>query len=57
MVDDMNPFRFSAHGAKKDRCVNGWHVRLVKLSVMGHLRPRDVLFDGMVHNSRVEGLF
>jgi hypothetical protein len=57
MVDDINPFWFSAHGAKEDRYVNERHVRLVKWSVMGHLRARDVLFDGMVHFSRVEELF
>jgi hypothetical protein len=56
MVDYINPFWFSAHGAKKYRYVNGRHVRLVKWSVMGHLRARDVLFDGMVHHSRVEEL-
>jgi hypothetical protein len=43
MVDDINPFWFSAHGTKEDRYVNGRHVRLVKWSVIGHLRPRDVL--------------
>jgi hypothetical protein len=42
--------------AKEYRYVNGRHIRLVKWSVMGHLRARDVLFDGMVHNSRVEKL-
>jgi hypothetical protein len=57
MVDDMNPFLMSAHGANEDRYVNGRHVRLVKWSVLGHLRARDVLFDGMVHHSRVEELF
>jgi hypothetical protein len=48
MVDDINPFWVSAHGAKEDRYVNGRHVRLVKWSAIGHLRARDVLFDGMV---------
>jgi hypothetical protein len=57
MVDGRNPFRVSAHGAKEDRYVNGRHVRLVKWSVMGHLRARDILFDGMVDHSRVEELF
>jgi hypothetical protein len=57
MIDDITPFRVSAHGAKEDRYVNGRHVSLVKLSVMGHLRARDVLFDGIVHHSRVEELF
>jgi hypothetical protein len=56
MVDDINPFWFSAHGAKEDRNVNGRHVRLVKWSVMGHLRARDVLFDGIVDHSRMEEL-
>jgi hypothetical protein len=57
MVDDINSFRVSAHGAKEDRYVNGRHVRLVKWSVMGHLRARDVHLDGMVDHSRVEELF
>jgi hypothetical protein len=57
MVDDINPVWFSAHGAKEGRYVNGRHVRLVKWSVMGHLRARDVLFDWMVHHSCVEELF
>jgi hypothetical protein len=56
MVDDINPLRVSAHGAKEDRYVNGRHVHLVKWSVMGHLRARDVLFDGMVAHSRAEEL-
>jgi hypothetical protein len=56
MVDDINPFRVSAHGAKEDRYVNGRHVFLVKWSFMGHLRARDVLFDGMIDHSRVEEL-
>jgi hypothetical protein len=56
MVDDINPFWFSAHGAKEDRYVNGWHVRLVEWSVMDNLRARDELFDGMVDHSRVEEL-
>jgi hypothetical protein len=56
MVDDINPFRFSSHEAKENRYVNGRHVRLVKWSVMGHLRVRDVLFDGIIHHSRVEEL-
>jgi hypothetical protein len=56
MVDDINPFLVSAHGAKDDRYVNGWHVRLVKWSVTGHLRAHGVLFDGMVDHSRVEEL-
>jgi hypothetical protein len=56
MVDDINPFRVSAHGAKKDRYVYGWHIRLVKWSVMCHLRARDVFFDGMVDHFRVEEL-
>jgi hypothetical protein len=56
MVDDINPFRVSAHGAKDDRYVNGRHVRLVKWRVMGYLRARDVLFDGMVNHSRAQEL-
>jgi hypothetical protein len=56
MVDDINPFWFSAHEDKEDRYVNGRHVRLVKWRVMGHLRARDVLFDGKVDHSRVKGL-
>jgi hypothetical protein len=56
MVDDINHFRVSEHGAKEDRYVNGRHVRLVKWSVMGHLRARDVLFNGMLDHSRVEEL-
>jgi hypothetical protein len=56
MVDDINPIWFSAHGAKEERYVNGRHVRLFKWSVTVHLRARDVLFDGMVDNSRVEEL-
>jgi hypothetical protein len=57
MVDDINSFWFSAHGVKEDIYVNGRHVRLVKWRAMGHLRVRDVFFDGMVHHSRVEELF
>jgi hypothetical protein len=57
MVDDINPFRVSAHGAKEDKYVNGRHIRLVKWSVMGHLRVRDVLFDGMVDHFHVKELF
>jgi hypothetical protein len=55
MVDDINPW-FSAHGAKEDRYVNGRHVRLVKWIVVGHLRAREVLFDGIVDHSCVEEL-
>jgi hypothetical protein len=47
-VNDINPFRVSAHGAKENRYVNGRHVRPVIWSVMGHLRALDVLFDEMV---------
>jgi hypothetical protein len=57
MVDDINPCRVSAHGAKGYGYVNERHVRLVKWSVMGHLRARDVLLDGMVDHSRVKELF
>jgi hypothetical protein len=57
MVDDINPCWFSAHGAKEDGYVNGRHVRLVKWSVMGHLRARDVLLYEMFHHSRVEEFF
>jgi hypothetical protein len=52
----MIPFQISAHGAKEDGYVNGWHVRLVKRRIMGHLRERDVLFDGEVDHSHVEEL-
>jgi hypothetical protein len=56
MVDGINSFWVSAHGAKEDGYVNGRHVRLVKWIVVSNLRARDVLFDGMVHHSRVEEL-
>jgi hypothetical protein len=56
MVDDINPFRVSAHGAKDDRHVNGRHFRLVKWRFMGYLHAHDVLFDGLVDLSRVEEL-
>jgi hypothetical protein len=56
MVHDTYPFWVSAHGAKEDIYVNGRHVRLVKWRVMGHLRARDVLFDGVVDHSRVKEL-
>jgi hypothetical protein len=55
MLNDINPFWASAHGAKEDGHVNG-HDRLVKWRVMGHLRARDVLFDGVVDYSHVEEL-
>jgi hypothetical protein len=56
MVEDINPFCVSAHGAKEDIHVNGRHVRLVKWSVVGHLRARDALFDEVIDHSRVEEL-
>jgi hypothetical protein len=54
MVDDINPFWFSAHGAKEDRFASTDGMSAYSKSIMGHLRARDVLFDGMVDYSRVE---